>query len=188
MQLIRSTASQPPALPARKGSWRLRPGEVPSWIDVPLDREATEAWRFQAEAVGLGVDSWLALLVEYELVRLHFTELGLHVGEVIEEAKRSQEVPRLAPTGGLRQWAGQLSGQKNGEGAHPPDELPSVVLPERLLAQLAPAAVPEFLTAAVEGQAAGEALLVEGAATTFGLTMETWAYLTALRLQAAKAA
>jgi hypothetical protein len=181
MQLIGGTAPKPSPFPPRKGAWRLRPGEAPSWVDMPLDRATIETWRARATEAGVGVDAWLGLLVERELVRGHLCELGLGVENLVAEAERSLEVTRLAPTDALRQWSAQLSGQGGGLGAAPPDELPSAVLAERLLAQIAPSPVAHVVTTAVEGKADEEALLLERAATASGLTMETWAYLATLR-------
>jgi hypothetical protein len=182
MQLIRGTSLQPSSLPARKGAWRLRPGEVPSWIDLPLDRKVMGACRSRAREAGLGVDAWLALLVECELVRSHLAGFGFDAGKVVDEASRSLGIARLAPSASLRQWGAQLNGQDR-EGDLPLDELPSVALPERLLVQLAPGTIPEFLTAAVGREAESEALPLERIAAAVGLTMEAWAYLTTLRLQ-----
>jgi hypothetical protein len=70
-------------------------------------------------------------------------------------------------------------------GGPPYDELPTVVLPERLLAQVVPHAVSEVLFAAVGSGDDEEALAVERAATAVGQAADAWAYLTALRLRCA---
>jgi hypothetical protein len=186
MQLISGTASSTSPFPTRKGAWRLRPGDVPSWVELPVDNRTIEAWRSRSAECGLGADAWVSLLVEHELVRSHLSQSGVEIRILAEEARRSLEVARLAPTPGLRQWAGQIAGHSKQASA--PDELPAIVLTERLLAQIAPSPVFDFITAAVADEAEGDAVVMERAGAAAGLTMEAWAYLTALRLTAADAA
>ena len=182
MELIADTTLQPSSLPTRGGAWRLRPGEAPSWADLPLDRSTATTWRLRAGQTGLGVNAWLAALLEYELVQSNLAELGVDLQAIVGKARQALEVDRLAPTAGLRQWVAQLT-DPGSQGDLPSDELPSIVMPERLLAQLAPSAVPAILNAAAESEAETEATVMERAAAAVGLTMDAWAYLMALRLQ-----
>jgi hypothetical protein len=182
MNLVAGTSPKPSGLPAQRGPWRLRPGEAPVWVDLELDRRTVSAWRSRAARLNLGVDAWLALLVERALVSARLSDVGLSLAEVSAEAVRSLTVTRLAPTPALRQWAAQLDGRRTGSGP-PDDELPTVVLPERLLAQVVPSAVSEVLFAAVRNGDEDEAFAVERAATAVGQTADAWAYLAALRLR-----
>ena len=183
MNLVVGASPKPSGLPAQEGLWRLRPGEAPVWVDLELDRETVSAWRRRAARLNLGVDAWLALLVERMLVFTRLSDVGLSLTKVSAEAVRSRTVTRLAPTPALRQWSAQLDGRVTD--GPPDDELPTVVLPERLLAQVVPHAVSEVLFAAVGSGDDEEALAVERAATAVGQAADAWAYLTALRLRCA---
>jgi hypothetical protein len=184
MNLVSGTSTEPPGLPARDGPWRLRPGEAPVWVDLELSRASVAAWRDRAAALHLGVDAWLALLVEQTLIAARLSDVGISVAEVSAEAVRSLRLTRLAPTGALRQWGAQLEGRRL-RSRSAGDELPSVVLPERLLAQLVPGTAAEVLFATVSNGGEAQALAIERAATAVGQTAEAWAYLAALSLRRA---
>lgn len=96
---------------------------------------------------------------------------------VLEEATRSTTERRLPPTPELRRWVVPLEGRDT---SPLPDDLPSVVLAERLVAQIPPNLRGGAILEAAESGHETDAILLERAAASSGRTIETWAYLTAL--------
>lgn len=168
-----------PGLRRERARPRLRPGEAPCWIDDAIvdDAQARE-WRHRAEDLGLGVDGWAALMLEFELVRREVEAAGSGaISGLIDEAYASARQERLGPTPALRNWIA-LFGQR---GEAPRDELPALVLPERLLAQVRVGGLRELLAAAT-GREPADAAACELAAAYEGRTLEAWALKTALSL------
>ena len=48
---------------------RVRPGERPVWCDASVESSSWGRWRAAAAASGLGLDVWVALLLELRFVR-----------------------------------------------------------------------------------------------------------------------
>lgn len=156
---------------------RVRPGDRPVWVDVPLTTVQALEWRARAAAQRLPLDAWLGLLLEHQLIHHRLRELG---GEelartVNAEVERANKSPRLAPTVELRSWIEQLDGNDRAS-----DDLPSVVLAARLLAQLPHDGRSEAIIAAAETGSEAEAVNLDRIAASNGLTPEAWAYLAAL--------
>lgn len=157
---------------------RVRPGDRPVWVELNLTTRQAQEWRARSADHGLALDVWLGLLLEYHLVHRRVWELG-GVGlvrAVNDEAHRSLEAPRLAPTVELRSWIEQLDGSGRAS-----DDLPSVVLPARLLAQLHHEDRAGSIISAAESGSERDALKLDRVAAAHGLTAEAWAYLAALR-------
>lgn len=158
------------------GAFRLRPCERPAWIDLRLSYEERAEWRCRAAASGLSVDVWLALQVEWTLV---VEDIGMELSEhVVERAKAAAAMPTLAPSEELRSWVTYLLA---GSGT-PTDDLPSLAMPQRLLARLRPADLETELRARSSGSSVDDAVPVELAASCVGMTLEAWAYREALRI------
>ena len=152
----------------------LRPGERPAWIELSLDRAVTRRLRAIAQRSRLPLGAAVALALEAELVA---ADLGDMWADVVAEATSTVIAPRLAPDDRLRNWVRQLR-----DGVEPSnDELPSLALPARLLAQIPPGErvrrVLEFDPAVLK-----PARVVDAAAALHGTTMQVWSLQQALRL------
>jgi hypothetical protein len=158
------------------GAYRLRPCERPAWVDLRLSYEERTEWRCRAAASGLSVDVWVALQVEWTLVA---EDIGAELSEhVVERAKAAAALPTLAPTEELRNWVAYLVARS----ATPTDDLPSLALPQRLLARLRPADLESELRSRSSGSSVDDAVALELAASSVGMTFEAWAYRETLRI------
>jgi hypothetical protein len=160
------------ALPPRPlAPLRTRPTERPQWIEAPVGGPVLDQWRRAARDAVTPVDVWVSLLLERQLVE---SELGPLYGDVLAEAAAVAAQPRLVPTI-WRRWIAQLAG-----GALTGDELPSVVIPARLVARVAPSTCASTF-AALDPADFAAARTLEMAAVADGLTMEAWAYRCAIQ-------
>lgn len=158
------------------GAFRLRPCERPGWIDLRLSYEERAEWRRRAAAYGLSVDVWLALQVEWTLV---IEDIGAELSEhVVERARSAAALPTLAPTNELRSWVTYLRAGS----ATTIDDLPSLAMPQRLLARLRPADLESVIRVRSSGSSVEDAVAIELAASCVGMTLESWAYREALRI------
>jgi hypothetical protein len=150
---------------------RIRPGERPYWWDASADADAFGTWRGAASESGIGVDAWAALLVEFDLV---LGDLGERpdAGCRLLNAAVHSDIARLGPATDLRHWLAE------GRIACGVDELPELLLPERLVCRLTPG---ERLTDRLRPECAGLALACDRQAALGGRTMESWALAIALR-------
>jgi hypothetical protein len=170
LQLLPGTVGAPAAEP--ETSFRLRPGERAAWVDVSAtDAEMREWWR-NAAAVGLSVDVWVALKLEWSLIRADVSDQAQLVA-LVEHARHEVEAARLAPSDELRRWLAFLGRGAQQQAVH---DLPSIALPARVVARLAPAALTTKIVAEANGTLDLNALVVERAASLNGMTMESWAY------------
>jgi hypothetical protein len=159
-------------------TFRLRPGERPIWVELEVGDAAARAWRRRAGALGLSVDVWLAVQVEWELVRADLASERV-IEVLLARARSRAEAPALAPTDELRAWVRCLVAGPADAAEH---DLPSVALPARIAARLRPATLVGDLCGYAESGREQEALVVERAASLTGMTMEAWAYREATRL------
>jgi hypothetical protein len=150
---------------------RLRPGERPAWWDASADRHTFDRWRAAADAAGLAIDAWAALLLELDLVLDDLASLP-DPERFLERALAAEDgVGRLGPPGSLRSWlAGELKPDEI-------DELPELVLPERLVVRLTPGAplAPHLRSERIEFARA-----CDRRAALHGRTLESWALRVAL--------
>jgi hypothetical protein len=154
---------------------RVRPGDRPQWIDLSAEAGAFPAWRAAAETHRLPVDAVLALLLEWSTV---VATGGIDIALLSVAAAHDARAPRLAPTDDLRAWERQLAGR----GPRPDaDELPEASVPARVVAALGH---PLDVTGRIDLTALPSAVLADRAAARSGLTVETWALRTALRIRA----
>jgi hypothetical protein len=175
--LVGSGRTSPPSF--AQAPPRVRPGDRPVWVDLPLTTAQATKWRARATAVRLPLDVWLGLLLEYHLIHERLLQLGgTELSRAVSESvNTTSEAPRLAPTVELRLWIEQLDGSDRAR-----DDLPSVVLPARLLAQLPHEGRADAISVAAESGCEAEAVGLDRVAACNGLTAEAWAYLAALRL------
>jgi hypothetical protein len=159
-------------------SFRLRPGERPTWLDVDATDTETRRWCDQAAGAGLSVDVWIALKLEWTVVHADVPARS-RVEALVNEARREADAPRLAPSDELRRWLRFLS---RGPQPHAEHDLPSVTLPVRIVARIAPATVASMLVATANDALDPDALIIERAASLNGMTMESWAYRALARL------
>jgi hypothetical protein len=154
--------------------FRLRPGDRPHWVELSIGYEEQAEWRRLAARHGLSADVWVALQVEWTLV---IDDIGAEAAaDVVERAGALAAAPMLAPTAELRSWVAYLAG-----GGIPSDDLPSIALPERLVARLRPADLERELRGRSQTSSAVEAITVDIAAANAGMTLEAWAYREAMR-------
>lgn len=149
---------------------RIRPGERPFWWDASGDADAFDAWRCAAGESGLGVDAWAALLVEFDLVLQDLAEQP-ETGCRLLSAEVDGDIARLGPATDLRHWLAEQNA------ACAIDELPELLLPERLACRLMPG---ERLRDRLRPERAGLALACDRQAALSGRTMESWALAIAL--------
>lgn len=156
---------------AQSASFRLRPGERPAWIEVELADDLLRASIQRAALVGVSVDVAFALQLEWSLVA---TDIGAESSsDVVRRGEQLLGGDRMAPTPELRQWLGYLTGGPEAAAEH---DLPSLALPSRVLARIPPGKRSAAIEAAAGGLVEEAALVVERAAATVGMTMESWAY------------
>jgi hypothetical protein len=134
------------------------------------------AWREAAHDARLPVDVVLAILVEWALVARDLAGGGCDGSALADVARRELDEPRLSPSPELRRWSLQLGG--GAAVADSGDELPEVVLPQRLVFRLNAGDTLSDLARLEHLQAAR---VCELAATRRGMTLESWAFYTALR-------
>ena len=152
---------------------RLRPGERPAWWNAGPDREHFGAWRRAAAAHRLSVDTFVALLVELDLVVSDLGQAGRDPFSTLAGAVATGgEVRRLGPAGPLRHWLVDVRASSDEI-----DELPELVLPERLVARLTPGSA---LGARVDLAQLELAVDCDRRAAAQGRTLESWALHVAL--------
>jgi hypothetical protein len=152
---------------------RLRPGERPTWWHADIDREHFPAWRATAAQQRLGVDVLVSLLVEFDLVLADLRPASTDPEALLASVHaRPSEVRRLGPASALRGW---LASALPIDGS---DELPELVLPERLAVRLTPGT---SLVPRLRFDRVGLAIACDRRAAEHGRTLESWALHAALR-------
>lgn len=114
-------------------AFRTRPGDACAWVRLDLSPEQAWALRDAAEFACVSVDAWLAIMVEFHFVLDALDQIlgpNQNVRLVMLETVQTMPVA-VAPTQELRAWQASLSRAVVSR----IDELPEVVLPERLLAR-----------------------------------------------------
>ena len=159
-------------------SFRLRPTERPEWVDVGATPAEVRTWTQEAAGLGLSVDVSVAIKLEWALVQRDLPVECLDA--VVAEARRETESARLAPSDELRRWLRFLARGQQLDAEH---DLPSVALPARVVARIAPAMLRSSVVAAANEALDLDALVVERAASLNGMTMESWAYRALARLR-----
>lgn len=150
---------------------RIRPGERPTWWRAQADRPAFARWRAAASEADLGLDAWVAILLEFDLA-LGDLPAGSRPDYFLAAAVAAeQKLSRLGPACGLRAWPHSAGG------ADLEDELPELVLPERLAARLTPGA---SIEAHLDPSVIGLAKECERLAALQGRTLESWVLRAAL--------
>jgi hypothetical protein len=160
---------------------RLRPGERPIWVELRTGMREAHEWRARAAATGLALDAWLALQVEIWLVANDLEQAlgGTQAVELIDSILSTQQL-HVPPSDQLQVWVRQLHAARRGETNPLGDDLPSVALPERVLARVRRPVI-ESVRAAVSEADAARALELEIAASSFGLTIESFVFRESLR-------
>jgi hypothetical protein len=152
---------------------RLRPGERPTWWHANVDRAHFAAWRAVAAQQRVGVDVLVSLLVEFDLVLADLREASANPEALLACAlTQPVDLRRLGPAGPLRDWPATASPFDQ------LDELPELVLPERLAARLAPGT---SLAPRLDLDRADLAIVCDRRAAEHGRTLESWALRAALR-------
>lgn len=154
---------------------RLRPGERPAWWDAGRDRWAFASWRAEARAAGMGLDAWVGVLLEFELVIEDLADLPDPLATLRRAVAAEHDQARLGPASPLRDWAATdfatYMPQQD-------DELPELLLAERLTARLMPGA---SLAPRLHPNHLALARACDRRAAAHGRTLESWALRVALR-------
>jgi hypothetical protein len=112
--------------------FRCRPGELPRWVTLSLDLGEQDALRERAQRAGTSVDVLLAVLLEFSLaLEALQSALGAVASRRALQSAVEQTPVRVAPLGEWRAWQAALARPREA----PRDELPEVVISERLLAR-----------------------------------------------------
>jgi hypothetical protein len=128
---VRGDASRPVIRRGAPPSCRCRPGEVAEWVRLDLPTPEAEALRDATAAAGVALDAWLAVTVEFSI---SLCLLGDALGSLDAARRRLSQGIQACPIEvawlpAWRAWQSSL-----GRRAQPAlDELPEVVLPQRLL-------------------------------------------------------
>jgi hypothetical protein len=157
--------------PGAPTGFRLRPTERPVWIDLAASTAEARKWVQQAASAGLSVDVWAAVKLEWELVLADVPIARVRV--LVDYASREASAARLAPSEELRRWLEFLGRGRQSSAEH---DLPSVALPARVVARIAPTLLKSFVVDAANAPLDPNALIVERAASLNGMTMESWVY------------
>jgi ribosomal protein L22 len=128
-------------------------------------------WATDAAAAGLSVDVWIALKLEWALVREDISQPRLEV--VVGKARQRTSAPKLAPSDEFRRWLAYLSRGSRSQAEH---DLPSVAIPARVVARIPPRLLETRVVDAANEPLDPGAIVVEHAAVLEGMTMESWAY------------
>lgn len=173
MELIAGVGLSENAIPVNSLRPRLHPGERPAWIDASRWLSHWPVWRHEAENRGLAVDTVVSVALEFATVTAELERLGSRVAqsELAVAANAERPLDRLAPNENLRRWVDVLLAKqmRTCEG----DELPELVLPQRLLQMPGWNAA---LDQSAELEDLDEAIEIEVAAAQRGLTLEGWAF------------
>jgi hypothetical protein len=164
-------------LPATTARLRLRPGDRPTWRDAAPCVDLWPSWRERAAERAVPVDVLVALCLEHSLITGVLERIGLSSPNDLLQAAAAKDalLPRLAPTPPLRQWLELLAGTQGGRGSD--DELPELVIPERVAVQLESRTLSPHLCRIEHLE---EAIACERVACARGLTLEAWALREAL--------
>lgn len=132
---VRGEGSPPCVRRLSPPSCRCRPGDVAEWIRLDLSAAQAGALRDAAGSANVSLDAWFAVIVEFSIA------LGV-LGDVLGSAERararlSQAVAiwpvAVAALPAWRAWQASLSRRVPAT----TDELPEVVLPQRLIVRSA---------------------------------------------------
>jgi hypothetical protein len=116
-------------------SARCRPGESPRWVRLDLTPQQAAELRNAASTAGVALDAWLAITLEFAItLRLLARGLGSPAAARARLGHRIETCPLdMARDPAWRVWQASLSGRAGSRA----DELPEVVLPQRLVARTA---------------------------------------------------
>jgi hypothetical protein len=147
---------------------RVRPGERPVAVNSNLDPAQLRQLRRRAHARGLGVDAYAAILLEYEGLT---AVVSIDVLEALAvDGTRGVAEQIGAPE--LRSWQRLLAGRST----PPPDDLPTIMVPLRLVTAIPPldrlAALDRAL--GLDEGLAQHAITLESRAAAAGLVMQAW--------------
>jgi hypothetical protein len=130
---VRGRACEPTVRRRSPPSCRCRPGDVARWVRLDLSNGQADGLREAAAHAAVSLDAWLAVMLEYT-VALQTLESALGSSDRAREPLSVAVTDRpvmVAALPGWRTWQTYLA-RRNPSNS---DELPEVVLPERLIAR-----------------------------------------------------
>jgi hypothetical protein len=150
---------------------RLRPGDRPLALDLPLSPGQLVQLRRRAHCLQLGVDAWLSVVAEFDQIKQLVTSHDLEI--LLAQAGAAAENSVLSAAPELRGWQRLIDARTS----PPPDELPTVFLPLRVLAPVTLERRARWVSTLIDAPEAevGEAVLLERVAVRTGMTMHMWA-------------
>src|SRR3954447_19501683 len=98
MELLESLYRDSPALQGPLRAQRIRPGERPVWIDLPVVSGRWPPWRRYAAACHMTVDAWASACLELHGVLDVLGEAGVTSAVLYAAAGRDLAEARMAPT------------------------------------------------------------------------------------------
>ena len=110
---------------------RCRPGDLPTWVSLDLSAGQADELRAAGAAAGVSLDAWLAVMIEFSisLPVLGSVWASVNVARTRLSCRVEMCPVDVAPLPEWRAWQSSLSRR-----AVPArDELPEVVLPQRLV-------------------------------------------------------
>ncbi len=146
---------------------RLRPGERGVYVPLAVDGATRRHLREVALVRGVAVDAQVAAALEWLYVERLLHRAGRSTARIAP--RTSATVVGLPPSPAWRAWVDALSGG----GAKLTDELPEVLLPERLVPRLRDIG-DAVVVSATSGEACERALALEISASTAGMTLTEW--------------
>jgi hypothetical protein len=130
---VRGGGSTSPVRRLSPPSCRCRPGDVPEWVRLDLSAIDGGALRDAAAAAEVSLDAWLAVMLEFSVtLRMLVDALGSLDRARAQLSRKVEAFPvAVAVLPDWRAWQASLSRRVPAG----PDELPEVVLPQRLVAR-----------------------------------------------------
>lgn len=112
-------------------SSRCRPGDVAVWVRLDLSAVRADALRAAADGAGVSLDAWLAVMVEFaiSLRELSYATTSVDASRMLLAREVDNCPIDVAWFPDWRAWQSSLARRSD----HGRDELPEVVLPQRLL-------------------------------------------------------
>ena len=158
----------PAALTRRNAVPRVRPGDRPVALHANLPPARLRQLRRRAHACGLGVDAYSGILLEYDRL---CSLVSADVLKAFADDDSGGPASQIAPPE-LRSWQRMLAGRSTPA----PDDLPTIMIPLRLVTAIPPRDRQTILAhaLALDEDVAQQALALELHSAMAGMVMQAW--------------